>query len=427
MLVYPVLVSGIGKGPMPSTFRERLPLVVLSFGHFVIDIQISALVVLIPILHTSLHLDYAAAAVIVTVQSLASSLIQPIFGMIGDRFNLRWLLPIACVLAGLGNALVLAMPSYSLVLAVVVISGLGSAAYHPIGSQNANYISGSGNATGISFFFVGGNLGYAVGPLLTVALLSWFGTTGGYLIMIPGILGGLAVWAMLPILTRAEQRRLPAKVAPGMGAGAQRPNDRKKMAMLLALILGIISVRSMVQSGISTFVPLYFNSLPGDNHSYAALLLSIFTLTGAVGTLVGGPLADKIGRKIVMVASLSVVTPLLLLFMNGSRPVQLVTLGLAGASLILASSLTVVMAQEALPNNVGLASGMTLGLGFGMGGIGAALLGSVGDTYGLGTTMSVLTLLPIPLLLLSFLTPGRLRGRAPQPIVAGGMPDHHPG
>ncbi|HEX9117298.1 MAG TPA: MFS transporter, partial [Anaerolineae bacterium] len=135
--------------------------------------------------------------------------------------------------------------------------------------------------------------------------------------------------------------------------------------------------------------------------------ISVFVFTGALGTLFGGALADRLGRKTVMILSLAVVWPLLAVFLRASGALQVIALAIAGASLISASSLTVVMAQELLPDNVGLASGLTLGLGFGAGGLGAAALGALGDAHGIGATMQALAWLPVPLVLASLLLPGR--------------------
>ena len=143
----------------------------------------------------------------------------------------------------------------------------------------------------------------------------------------------------------------------------------------VTMVVVVISVRSVIQTGLITFIPLYFDFLGPNNKEYAALLLSVFVFTGAIGSLLGGSLADRFGRKTVLVASLGTVLPLLVIFLRTTGFVQILAISLAGASLIAASPLTVVMAQELLPNNIGLASGLTLGLGFGAGGVGGGHAG----------------------------------------------------
>ena len=385
---------------------NRLGLGALALGHMVVDMQTSSLAIMIPLLYANFKLDYASAALIITLNSITSSFIQPIFGVLSDRKSLRWLLPLGCLVASFGIVLVLYMPSYWLVLLVVMISGLGSAAYHPEGSRNANYVSGSNKATGVSFFFVGGNLGFTLGPIFATIMLALFGQNGILALIIPGIIGSIVLWKFLPLY--AEYAAV-AKIqrAARLAATQGQPSERRGVVGMMSLLLSIISVRAVIQTGMITFIPLYFATLPGDNKQYAAFLLSVFLFCGAIGTLMGGRLADKFGSKAVMVGSMILVTPLMLLFLNSSGVVQVVSLGIAGAALISASSLTVVMAQATMPNNIGLASGLTLGLGFGAGGLGAAALGKLADVSGISLTMVIVAFLPILIIALSLLMPSQ--------------------
>ncbi len=373
--------------------------------------QTTSLAVMTPLLLTNFKLDYATVALVITVNNLTSYALQPFFGLASDRRSLPWLLPLGCLLSAGGMVTVLFMPSYWLVLLAVIVSGLGAAAYHPEGSRNANWVSGSQKATGMSFFFFSGNLGQAFGPITLTLLLALFGTGGAVFMLLPGLLAATLLWRLMPLYTRQASQR---KAAPRLETA---PSSRSSKVRLLAILLSIISLRSMIQVGLITFIPLYFISQSAANRDYAAFLLSVFVFAAAIGTLIGGPLADRLGHKTVMVCSLSLVMPLLLIFLNSTGPLQVATLALAGTSLVSASSLTVVMAQEILPNNIGLATGLTLGLGFGAGGIGAAGLGRYADAFGLSQTMFVLTLLPIPVVLLSFFISYK-----PRPVQANPTP-----
>lgn len=378
---------------------NRVGLGGLAFGHMMVDMQTSSLAVLVPLLYVSLSLDYAGAALIITLNSVTSALVQPLFGVLSDRKSFRWLLPVGCALTALGMVTVLFLPNYWLVLLMVSISGLGSAAFHPEGSRSANYVSGPNKASGMSVFFVGGNIGFALGPIAAAALIGIFGSGGIVGMLLPGLLGTLVLWRLMPLYTRQ------ATAKPRSQASAAA--TRRSVAKPLSLLISVITVRSMIQTGLITFIPLYFLSLSTNNKDYAAFLLAVFLTAGAVGTLLGGRVADKIDRRVVMAGSLLVVTPMLLIFLNNTGIVQVVALAIAGATLISASSLTVVMAQEMLPNNVGLASGLTLGLAFGAGGLGASALGKYADVFGIGQTMVVLTFLPLIVVGLSLLLPGR--------------------
>ncbi len=379
---------------------DRVGLGALAFAHFCVDMQTSALAVLIPLLYVTFNLDYASAAFIVTMNSLASSVIQPLFGFLSDRKSLRIFMPIGCLIASNGILLVTFVPSYWMVLVVVLFSGLGSAGFHPEGSRNANYVSGSKKATGLSVFFVGGSLGYAVGPILITALFGLFGKAGAFGMLIPAVLSSLVLWRLLPVYAAARVRQ-SLKTTGSRGVSL----SRGRVAYSLTLLISIISIRSMVQTGLVTFIPLYFLSLNPDNKNYGAFLLTVFSLAGAAGTLLGGRLGDLFERKVILAVSVAVATPVLLVFLNTSGFIQILALAIAGATLISASSLTVVMAQEILPNRVGLASGLTLGLAFGAGGLGTSALGKYADIFGLSQTMLLLVLLPLPVVLLSLLLP----------------------
>lgn len=380
---------------------DRVGLGALAFGHFCVDMQTSALAVLTPLLYVTYNLDYAAAAVIITVNSLASSVVQPLFGMLSDRKSLRVFLPIGCLIASTGIVLVTFAPSYWMVLLVVLFSGLGSASFHPEGTRNANYVSGSKKATGLSVFFVGGNLGFAVGPLLITMLFALFGKAGAFGMLVPAAISSLVLWRLLPVYAAAARVRDSQKGNRSTGPTL----SRGRVAYSLSLLISIISLRSMVQTGLITFIPLYFVSLNSNNHDYAAFLLTVFSLSGAAGTLVGGRLGDRFERRIILAVTVAVATPVLLVFMNTTGFVQVLALAIAGATLISASSLTVVMAQEILPHRVGLASGLTLGLAFGAGGLGTTGLGVFADNFGLSGTMLVLVFLPLPVVILSLILP----------------------
>jgi FSR family fosmidomycin resistance protein-like MFS transporter len=390
---------------------NKLGLAGLGLGHLAIDMQTSSLAIMIPLLYTRFGLDYASAALIVTVNSLTAYMLQPLFGLLSDKRSMRWILPLCCALAAGGMVLVLFLPEYWLVLLAVVVSGMGSAAFHPEASRNANYVSGNNKATGVSIFFFSGNVGSALGPISITLLLGIFGTAGALGMLFPAVVAFLLLWRLLPIYTEYAAGRSVKKtttVLPG----------RRKRVGLLSLLLAIISLRAMIQTGLITFIPLYFATLPGNNKDYAAFLLSVYVFCAAIGTLVGGPLADRLGHKPVMVTTLMLVMPLLLLFLNSSGVVQVISLGLAGISLVSASSITIVMAQETLPNNLGLATGLTLGLGFGAGGLGASALGKYADFFGLSQTMLVIVLLALPLVFLSMWLPTRSRKpQQPEPAL----------
>src|SRR5947209_14306670 len=164
----------------------------LSAGHLFTDLAQGAVPALLPFLITRDHLSYAAASALVLAATISSSVIQPLFGHLSDRLSLPWLMPLGPALGGLGIALVGLSSSYGLTFAAVLLSGVGVAAFHPEGSRVANYVSGARRASGMSLFSVGGNVGFAVGPLIVTPLVLVFGLHGTVFVLVPTWL--MAAW-----------------------------------------------------------------------------------------------------------------------------------------------------------------------------------------------------------------------------------------
>ena len=334
------------------------------------------------------------------LNNIIIALAQPLFGILGDRQQLRWLVYVGCLLTGLGMVAVMFLPSYWLIVAAVVVSGLGSAMFHPEALSVVRAVSAQKAASASSFFFFGGNLGFALGPLLMAWLTHRWGTHA-------------AIWMLLPTLValgflvfNANTIRQPAMVL-AVSHAHQGATQRYQNLWLVALLLTLITVQTIILSGLKTFIPLYyeqFSQLPAD---WIALMLTTIALTGAAGTLFSGMAAERIGRKMVIIlASLVVVGTLFAVFQTDGW-LQLLLLGLTGFVLSMPWPLCVVMVQEAMPNSVGLASGLTLGLAYGASGLGIAALGWVGDLFGLQTTMNIVMWLPLAALVISFLVPER--------------------
>src|SRR3954454_852316 len=181
---------------------DRRAMALLSSGHFATDFSNGALPALLPFLKDKFSLSYTAVGAVILASQASSSLIQPLFGLWSDRRGAMWLLPAGVAVAGAGIAVAADAPSYSLVLLLVLVSGLGSAAFHPEGSKFAGFVSGRKRASGMSWFSIGGNLGFAFGPLATTAVVAAFGLHGGLLLAIPALAVALAFLAGSPYLRR---------------------------------------------------------------------------------------------------------------------------------------------------------------------------------------------------------------------------------
>jgi FSR family fosmidomycin resistance protein-like MFS transporter len=331
---------------------------------------------------------------------VSSSVVQPLFGVWSDRRGAIWLLPGGVALAGTGIALASVAPSYSLVLILVVLSGLGSAAFHPEGSKFAAFAGGSRRASAMSLFSIGGNLGFAIGPTLTTPLVLAFGLTGGLLLAVPGLAVALALLWLAPFLGSFAPDR-------GRGLGA----DGRDRVGALVLLLGVITFRSFAWFGLITFVPLWEVSL-GHSKAHGSHLLSLMLLAGGLGTLAAGPLADRFGRRPVLLVCSAATAPLILVFVAvGGLPGTIALAGV-GISVISTFGVTMVMSQEYLPSRIGLASGLSIGLSIGLGGIGAVLLGAVADSVDLQLAMYLTAALALVALVLASLLPSSSGRRA---------------
>src|ERR1041385_3497844 len=365
----------------------------LSAGHCATDFAGGALPALLPFFVDRFDLSYTLAASLMLASAASSSLVQPFFGAWSDRRGALWLLPAGVALAGIGIALAAASPAYWLVLLLVVVSGLGVAAYHPEGSKFAAYASGAKRASGMSLFSIGGNVGYALGPTATAPLVLAFGLTGGLLLAVPVLAVALLLLLAMPFL---------GGFVPERGAGPAASGEDRPGA--LTLLLGVIAFRSVAWFGLITFVPLWEVSL-GHSKAHGSHLLSLMLLAGGLGTLAAGPIADRFGRRPVVIASMAAVGPLAGVYVAVGGAIGAFALALVGICVISTFGVTMVMSQEYLPRRIGMASGLSIGLSIGLGGIAAVALGAVADSVDLRTAMYVTAAAAVPGFVLAALLP----------------------
>jgi MFS transporter, FSR family, fosmidomycin resistance protein len=386
---------------------DRRAIAALSAGHFATDFSNGALPALLPFLVHRFELSYTQVGALMLVSALASSLIQPLFGLWSDRRGAVWLLPAGVALAGAGMALAAASASYWTCLVFVTISGVGTAAYHPEGSKFAAYVSGARRASGMSLFSIGGNLGVAVGALSMAPLLLLLGRYGGLLIAVPSAVVAGTLLASIGYL---------ARFAPN-GSGTRTLGGEDRPGALVVL-LGVIALRSAGWFGLLTFVPLWAVAL-GHSEAYGNNLLSLMLFAGGVGTLAAGPLADRIGRRPVLLATLVATPPLVVVFVAVGGPIGAAALALVGVCVVSTFGLTGVMSQEYLPSRIGLASGISIGFSIGLGGIASLALGALADSVDLRTAMYACAAIPALAIALGVLLPSpRARRRlAPEPVL----------
>ncbi|MEE8449541.1 MAG: MFS transporter [Thermodesulfobacteriota bacterium] len=377
----------------PRVFKlSLLAVALIAVSHTYVDALTHIFPIALPIFKEKFSLSFAQVGLVATVFQLTSSVIQPVFGIMSDRWQTNWFIPLGVLWSGLTISLVGYVSSYTGLLLLVFFAGFGTAAYHPRAlkalADSVRKKKGLANAT----FMFGGNVGFALGPLVAAFLFLNYGLTYSLLLFLPAFILLPGLWRYLPQYA-ASHRRVISEGKEG-----------KQGSFIFWGFTGvcmIVIVRSWVNSGFVVFLPLFLQSR-GLELALAGKLLSLFLFSGAFGALLGGYLSDICGRKRIILISLFVFSPMALLFLqNPTGPAAPVFLAVAGAAIYAPFTVALTLAQELIPSRTGLASGMTLGLGFGVGGIGAYISGIFSDTYGLELNMLFLALLPlaaIPLL-----------------------------
>jgi len=394
-----------------SKFNLKV-LLLLSCGHMVVDTYQGALPVILPFIKDSLGLSYTVTGVILIVANITSSVIQPLFGFLSDKREKAFLLPLGAFLAGAGFSLLPLTQSYPLILVLVAVSGMGIASYHPEGFKTARFFTGERMATGMSVFSVGGNAGMALGPILALSLVNYFGFSSLSWMVLPSLTFTVAIIALRRVVAIPQKEPTAASTVA--------PRVAKEAYHALFVIICIIIMRTWVLMGLMTYIPFYYiNFLKGDP-VFAGRIVSLFLLGGAFGTLAGAPLADRWGHRFwlrfSMLAS-ALLFPLIFFFQGF---MLFATVTLLGMVLISSFSVTVVMGQNLLPGNLGVASGLLVGFAIGAGGIGVTLLGVIADHLGVPFALKSIGFLPLAGFLFSLMLQYPLKEKDMKPAGSGG-------
>ena len=348
----------------------------IGFCHMSNDMMQSLLPAIYPTLKSAYSLNFAQIGMVTLVYQLTASLLQPVVGMVSDRRPMPFTLPVGMVFTLVGLLLLSSARSYLMVLTAAALVGVGSSTFHPESSRVARMASGGRHGLAQSLFQVGGNIGSALGPLLAAFIVLRWGQSSiafGALIALVGIvvLWYVAVWYKTHGLARIQ--------AAPRAAAARSDLSPRRTAVSIAILLALIFSKYLYLGSISSYYTFYLISR--FHVSVASSQLHLFVLFGAIaaGTLIGGPIGDRFGRKYVIWCSILGVLPFTLilpyanLFWTG---ILSVIIGVVIAS---AFSAILVYAQELVPGRIGMISGLFFGFAFGMGGIGAAVLGKIAD------------------------------------------------
>ncbi|MFM9372709.1 MFS transporter [Streptomyces sp. Da 82-17] len=369
---------------MRTKTSVRRPITLLAVGHACVDVYQGAVAALIPYFVAERDYGYAVASGVVLAASLLSSVAQPLFGALTDRWAMPWLLPVSTFLAGLGIALSGLTGSYGLTLAFVAVSGVGVAAYHPEAARVARLAS-RGSHSAMGWLSLGGNIGFALAPVMVSLAVGHGSLRWTPLLMLPALAGAALCVPVLHLLGRART------YTPSAGLGTAGVAD--DVASFVRLSLAVVC-RSIVFTCLSTFVSLYAQQRTHDGPAAGTVALFLLFLGGAVGSVLGGTLAGRYDRVRVCRWSYLLTVLAVAGVVHAPGPLLYGCVALASVGLYVPFSLQVTLGQDYLPSRVGTASGVTLGLTVSVGGLVSPLVGRLADVTSLRTALTPLIAMP---------------------------------
>jgi MFS transporter, FSR family, fosmidomycin resistance protein len=352
------------------------------------DIYMPVLPAILPLLIAQNGYSYLAAGLLVTAYNVTSSCTQPVIGWLSDKRGLTISVSISLFISAVFIALMGIARDYYLIMAFATIAALGHACFHPTALSLVSRLCTSENRGQItSYFVVGGNIGYAVGPLLAGALVWWLGLPGLLFLVIPAIVMVFVLRILLPggIAAAQEAHRVPESVPATV-------SSKWPFTILMAASI----LRAWAVFAAITYLPMYLVQAQGYDLVAASLVMTLMLLSGVAGQVAGGRISDRIGRKEFMVFGLAGAIPFFYIFFASTGVIAVASLIVFGFFLWSTFAVAVAIGHELLPQNVGLASGMMLGLAIGFGGLGVAVNGLIADHYSLGAALGTI---PIPIAL----------------------------
>jgi FSR family fosmidomycin resistance protein-like MFS transporter len=351
----------------------------------VTDIYMPVLPAILPLLIANSGYSYLAAGLLVTAYNVTSSFTQPLVGWLSDTKGFSVSISISLLVSAVFVALMGIAQNYYLIMLFAIIAALGHACFHPTALSLVSRLCIQENRGRItSFFVVGGNFGYAVGPVLAGVLVFWMGLPGLLFLIFPALFMVFALKYLLPggIIGACESHARP-KLTTGVG--------QSKKPFVILMIVSIL--RAWAVFAAITFLPMFLITR-GYDLMTASIIMTLMLLSGVAGQVMGGYISDWIGRKEFMFIGLAGSIPFFYLFFLGSGIIAIIAVLLFGFFLWSTFAVAVAMSHELLPQNVGLASGMMLGLAIGFGGLGVAVNGMIADNYSLAAALGTI---PVPI------------------------------
>jgi len=374
-------------------------LAAISVSHLLNDMIQSLILAIYPLLQNEFSLSFTQIGLITLTYQITASLLQPLIGYYTDKHPQPYSLPVGMGFTLSGLLLLAVAQSFPVVLLAAALVGTGSSVFHPESSRVARMASGGRHGLAQSLFQVGGNFGASLGPLLAALIIAPYGKGNVAWFSLAALLG---IVVLLQISKWYRQQHLMAKKrGPVKNTVTLLP--RKTVAMSLGILLVLVFSKYFYLTSLSSYYTFYLIHKFGVSVQNAQIHLFVFLFAVAAGTIIGGPVGDKIGRKYVIWASILGVAPFTLLLPHANLMWTSVLSVIIGVILASAFSAILVFAQELMPGKVGMVSGLFFGLAFGMGGLGAAVLGYVADRTSIELVYQICAFLPLLGILTAFL------------------------
>jgi FSR family fosmidomycin resistance protein-like MFS transporter len=340
---------------------------------------------ILPLLILNNGYSYFTAGLLITAYNVTSSFTQPVIGWLSDTKGLTINISISLLFSAVFVALMGVARNYYLIMLLAVLAALGHACFHPAALSMVSRLCSSENRGRLtSYFVVGGNLGYAIGPVLAGGVVWWLGLPGLLLLVLPAI-----------IMAFALKYILPGGITKDCTPKKQHPDPEHTVTSKKPFIILMISsiLRAWAIFAAITFLPMYLVT-QGYDLVMASMIVTLMLLAGVAGQVMGGHFSDRYGRKEFMIFGLVLSIPPFCIFMLTGGILSILGLLLFGFFLWSTFAVAVAMSHELLPGNVGLASGIMLGLAIGFGGLGVAVNGIIADHYSLAAALGTI---PIPI------------------------------
>ena len=378
---------------------KRVQLAAVTSGHLVNDVYAAFLTPLLPLIVAKFDMSLAMAGLLAAVYATTSSLVQPVVGHLADTSGSRAFIVLGPAITASAMCMIGLAGSQALLVGLLVIGGIGSGMFHPQGAAMAGSIDESRKGFILSAFTTAGEIGYALGPLVVLSVVSTLGLGHTYLTILPGLLVAVFIYRYAPPAP-ARARRFPRGVEGRCGRGgrdrsggdyenARRDGSGRAPVGALGMLWIIAAVRLCVTMGFTTFLPLYLKGMGLPLVAYGSVA-SLFMFAGTVGIMVAGPLADRVGPFRLMMVALIAPIPLFLAFLNTTGLISYAFLAVAGVIVYAPMPVITMTAQNLAPARAGTVSAFMMGVAWGAGSLGVAGVGVMADAIGIRMALTLL-------------------------------------